>query len=149
MRLASRWNGNERLETEDAPFGGFNLLVVQAGPVLEVFDLLAGGLLAPGDEDSGFAAQQTDHAFQIDRRGGVEVDGARGFTQEVLREVIQDRLGLLVGAFRAALTMSSTTRPILRASAMRRPFVASWHTLHTLISSRFPVLRQAVQAEAT
>ena len=74
-----------------------DLLHVDAGHLLQVLDGLEQAMLVAIRNQGGrFLAQQQEHALEIESGRGVDVERTFRFAQEMRRQVIEDRLKVLV-----------------------------------------------------
>jgi hypothetical protein len=93
-----------RFEADNEVLSGFDLLIVEAGDLLELIERLADTHLVQIREDGGsLLTRQARHALELDARGPVDVEWPRRFAQKVGGEILEHRPEFLVGAFGAAL----------------------------------------------
>ena len=98
------FGARRRFEAHDEILSRFDLLVVEAGNLLELVERLAhADFVEPGEHRGGFLARQASHALELDVRGAVDVERSRRLAEKMRGEVLEDRAEFLVSALGAPL----------------------------------------------
>ena len=103
-RLLRVFRRGRRFEADDEILARFDLLVVEAGNLLELVERLADAdLVEIGKDRRRFLPGQAGYALELDVRGPVDVERTRRLAEKVLGQVLEDRAEFLVSALGATL----------------------------------------------